>query len=70
MKIYKHTYSVVVLSESEVTIQNIHVLADSIDTGEDIGLLQLESTEVVPMENLKQELLAIDNDGMFFEIGD
>lgn len=66
-KIYKHVYTVVVLSESDDTVGDLDVLANSIDTGEDIGQFEHTSTEEVPAEQVKQELLAIGNDGTFFD---
>jgi len=66
-KIYKHIYTVVVLSESDDTVDDLSVLADSIDSGEDIGQFEHTSTEEVPAEQVEQELLAICNDGTFFD---
>lgn len=67
-KIFKHIYTVVVLSDSDaLETDSLHILADSIDTGEDIGQFEHTSTEEVPAEQVKSELLAIGNDGTFFD---
>lgn len=69
-KIFKHIYTVVVLSDSDEPVDDLNVLADSIDTGEDIGQFEHTSTEEVSAEQVKQELLAIGNDGTFFDLLD
>lgn len=71
-KIYKHVVKVVILSESpdlgeDWDLDTIH---EQITTGSDIGEASHESTEEVHRINLKAELIAIGNDGTFFDSDD
>lgn len=65
--IYKHTYTLVVLSEAEdLGDIGLEGLAEAITTGEDIGSLSHNEVQVVPANKVVEELLAIGNDGGFF----
>lgn len=68
--IRKVTLTVTVLSREEdarhideYSLQDIHY---AITEGEMIGSFEIASNEVVPVEDVTDELLAIGNDGLFF----
>ena len=68
-KIYKHTIKVVVLSETPELNGDwdLETISELITTGSDIGTYGLESTEEVPRSKVKAELIAVGNDGTFFD---
>jgi hypothetical protein len=46
-------------------------IADAMDVGEDIGgPIRIASVETLPADRVKDELLAIGNDGTFFDLAD
>lgn len=71
MKVYKHTFQIVVLSECEDFEQLLgdeYSLADIdylISQGSAIGQFEHQSTKLV--KNYKKELIKIGNDGSFFD---
>lgn len=72
-QIYKHTIVVTVLSEHSCTLAafgddwSLHDVADAITSGDSIGSVIHESTATVDPQDTKNELLAIGNDGTFFD---
>lgn len=68
-KIYKHTIKVVILSETPELNGDwdLETVSELITNGSDIGTYGLESTEEVPRSKVKAELIAIGNDGTFFD---
>lgn len=72
-QIYKHVVHVVVFSEHptlEETLGDDWCLQDvdwAITDGDCIGNVTHESTEPVPADRLHEELMAIGNDGTFFD---
>lgn len=73
MKVYKHTITLTFLSEEDWT-QRINdegwalsEIAEEITTGDCIGDWSLDKVEQVEAGNLFDELVAIGNDGTFFD---
>jgi hypothetical protein len=67
--VYKHVFTLIVYSEGD-PLNNEWDMDDimyEMDTGCLIGYTKLESVEAVPPERVKEDLLAIGNDGTFFD---
>ncbi len=67
--IYKHKFLVTVLSkESNLDGISLEGIADDIKgNGDDIGDFRHIEQVVVPPEKVREELLALGNDGSFFD---
>ncbi len=67
-KIYKHVFSVTVLSEDKDELPQMELcdVLQAIDSGDDIGQAKHVSVEEVPASKVDEELLALGNDGSFF----
>ena len=68
--IYKHTFTVVVLTEDFTYDPDIETLAYDITEGDYIGEIINVKTIVVPADKVKDELVAIGNDGTYFDLGE
>lgn len=73
-KIYKHTVQVVILSEDESLEKalgsdewDLSAIEAAISDGDCIGTYSHEETQEVPASEVKMELIAIGNDGTFFD---
>jgi len=77
MPIYKTTITVTVFheaydqqaAETNMAHRELEEVASQIDSGDWIGQTEIGPTVRVPRSKLKSELLAIGNDGTFFEMG-
>jgi hypothetical protein len=72
-RVYKHTIVVTVLSSHESTedtfgsewsLSDVH---DTITSGDSIGSVHHQSTTKIDCSEIRSELLAIGNDGSFFD---
>jgi hypothetical protein len=69
MKIVKTKVLVTVLSEDvPPEFDSLEELARFIDYGDGIGQYSVESHEEVPADKVEEELIAIGNDGTFFDV--
>lgn len=71
-KYFKTTFTITVLTEDSPVsdgVNIIDVVRDFTD-GDSIGDVQRTSANEVPADKIKDELLAIGNDGTFFNLGD
>jgi hypothetical protein len=73
-KVYKHTITVTVLSESAdlmldtgKAIWDLNDIQEVIDNGGAIGTFDYESADEVASEDLASELVKIGNDGTYFD---
>lgn len=68
-KILKTTLTLTVLHHEDIDIANMSIddIAYQIGDGESIGDMKTVSTEPVPADKVQEELLAIGNDGSFFD---
>jgi hypothetical protein len=73
-KIYKHTIQVVILSEDESLEKalgsdewDLSAIEAAISDGDCIGTYSHEETQQVPATEIEIELIAIGNDGTFFD---
>lgn len=72
-KIYKHVVEVVVLSEDESLERclgsewELSDLEQAISTGDCIGTYSHKETQELPADEVETELIAIGNDGTFFD---
>lgn len=71
--VYKHVVKVVILSETASLEEclgdewNLQDIEYAITDGDCIGMTSHESTEIVADDDVENELIAIGNDGTFFE---
>jgi hypothetical protein len=67
--IYKNVFTLIVYSEGYPLTKNWDVddITYELDSGAMIGYTELLSTEKVPPERIKEDLMAIGNDGTFFQ---
>lgn len=72
MKVYKHVFKLVVLSETKLDHLTLEEIAQGMDTGPYIGTLDLDVvTLITDPEQIQNELVDVGNDGEFFrEYGD
>lgn len=71
-KYFKTTFTVTVLSEDAPVSSDMEMidLIREMDSGDLIGQVDLTSADEVPLDKIEDELLAIGNDGTFFNLGD
>jgi hypothetical protein len=67
--IYKTTFTVTVFSQDTpaVDLESLSAIEYAITEGDCIGDLAVASVEEVPEDTLRDELVAIGNDGTFFD---
>jgi hypothetical protein len=72
MAVYKHTFIVTVLTDGDPGYNPyaLEVLAYDISDGEHIGDFSKQSVDIVPSDKVADELIAIGNDGTFFDYED
>ena len=75
-KIYKHVVQVTILSEEENLDKllgnewDLEEVNCAITSGDCIGSVSHESTDLVPDDQVEQELIKLGNDGCFFDVGE
>jgi len=71
-RIFKTVFTVTVLSEDMPISPDTDMedVLNYINTGDGIGQVELASADSIPADKIEAELLAIGNDGTFFNMGD
>lgn len=71
MTVYKNTITLVILSKDEPYnpdgMKDLNDIAYDLSDGDIIGTWWTESNEVVPEDRVRDELIAVGNDGDFFD---
>ena len=66
-RVFKTIITVTVLSDTPLEFDNLEELGREIATGDSIGHVEVGSHQPILMKAVKSELLAMGNDGHFFD---
>jgi hypothetical protein len=75
MPVHKVTLTITVLAHADsqdhvlnaYSNMSLSQIEEAIEFGEDVGMVELTSVETVPDDEIKDELIALGNDGTFFD---